>query len=323
MVFWLTSIFAAALLLLALLSLLERAWWGFALLVHPRPHFALGLLVAAVVLWSLKRRRAAVVLLMMVVAIFWLVIAGIPEKAPGSPRGSIAIVHMNLDRGAVGAAAIERYITGAAIEPSLVCLQELTPAVADELAKRNFGYELVAAVPRDDSRGVGVLVRQGGTLQVESHRVLQWLPDEDRPTLVIEVRESGGLSLTVLSFHSKRPQDAVSDEIQRREFTAAAAWVRSRPADTPPLIVIGDFNTTPWSRRYRQFVERAGLRHIGGGMVFGGTFPSWSPALRLPIDLCAASPGVDHFSVDAGDDLGSDHLPLAVSVHPVPYHGAP
>ncbi|OUL30190.1 endonuclease/exonuclease/phosphatase [Nostoc sp. RF31YmG] len=87
-----------------------------------------------------------------------------------------------------------------------------------------------------------------------------------------------------------------------------------------PLILMGDFNLTPWSPYYRRFINKTKLHNSRLGF---GILPSWPrpathvnlpswviPLMNIPIDHCFVS---KHFSVaqiSTGANANSDHAPL-------------
>ncbi len=318
-----TSSAAAAVVLIAvtLAGLLQRLWWGFALLHHPRPQYAAGLVLVGLLLFIVKRRWLALLCLTACLLNVAVIYFASPPREASSPRFNLQIAHLNLDRDNRNVAEVVGYIRSGRFPPDIVCLQEYTPVWDAELRRRLTGYRWAEAVPRSDSRGVAMLVRDASTLRVDEVRVLQWLPGEqDRPTLAVRFARPGK-PFTVLSLHTKRPQDVGTTTIQRRELDAAARWAAAevggiggtKAPSGRSLVVIGDFNTTPWSAAYGDFLTASRLHHVSGGAIKGSTFPAWLPRfMSLPIDLCAATPDVLRFGASPGPDIGSDHRPLWV-----------
>jgi len=108
------------------------------------------------------------------------------------------------------------------------------------------------------------------------------------------------------TFHSRNRQlAALSDYILRLN---------------QPLILVGDFNLTPWSPYYRQLINKTSLHNTRLGF---GILPSWPrpathvhfaswliPLMNIPIDHCLVS---KHFSVAriyTGANANSDHASL-------------
>ncbi len=98
---------------------------------------------------------------------------------------------------------------------------------------------------------------------------------------------------------------------QEGELSELAEAVRSVEE---PLVLVGDFNSTPWSYALRGFVSSAGLRRQTRNMM---TYPTifylgeWIKTLPfLPIDHMMSSPGIVVHSIRTGPPAGSDHLSL-------------
>jgi endonuclease/exonuclease/phosphatase (EEP) superfamily protein YafD len=123
--------------------------------------------------------------------------------------------------------------------------------------------------------------------------------------------EKGGGTLDVMSVHFSRPLPIENQLAQMEEALALISKLRS------PIIVAGDFNSTPWSPALQSFEARSNLtRHTR--MIL--TWPSPSaqvPArgMSFPIAIFA----IDHILSDAslerhwirrGPDIGSDHFPV-------------
>lgn len=85
----------------------------------------------------------------------------------------------------------------------------------------------------------------------------------------------------------------------------------------PPLILVGDFNSTSWSYALRTFVERAGLTRHTHNIP---TFPTlwyylgdWRPTIPiLPIDHVMTRGEIAIHDISTGEPSGSDHLPVIV-----------
>lgn len=96
------------------------------------------------------------------------------------------------------------------------------------------------------------------------------------------------------------------------------AVVKQRP--TRRMLLLGDFNNTPWSRHIRGLDTRLGLIRRDRAVA---TWPAevlgrpW-PLPFLPIDHIYAGPGWATVKVERGPWLGSDHYPLIVTLAPIP-----
>lgn len=125
------------------------------------------------------------------------------------------------------------------------------------------------------------------------------LPPASYPVSVVEVD-----GLTVAALH---PPVAVS----RRRLAESEMMLAGGAAqlDGGTGVIVGDMNATPWSARLRQLSRR--LIRISPARA--STWFSSLPVLGLPIDHAFVTPGLDA-SAEIGPGIGSDHLPLIVSI---------
>ncbi|MFG0329520.1 MAG: endonuclease/exonuclease/phosphatase family protein [Phycisphaerales bacterium] len=82
-----------------------------------------------------------------------------------------------------------------------------------------------------------------------------------------------------------------------------------------PIVIAGDFNSTPSGYRYRMMVESTELHSAAGaGSLLSGTWPADAPgALRLALDQVWGSKEIVFTARRALEPVGSDHRPLLVS----------
>jgi endonuclease/exonuclease/phosphatase (EEP) superfamily protein YafD len=102
---------------------------------------------------------------------------------------------------------------------------------------------------------------------------------------------------------------------------AELAWIAQRCAAAEgPIAIVADFNDTPFGRALRDFGAISGMRSAAAVSGLVTTWParvagvSWPAPLRIAIDHCFVSRGVDIAAISAGPDIGSDHLPLVIDI---------
>jgi endonuclease/exonuclease/phosphatase (EEP) superfamily protein YafD len=117
-------------------------------------------------------------------------------------------------------------------------------------------------------------------------------------------------AFTIFGVHRPWPTRFVRD---REETAALEAMVATRPRDRS--IVMGDFNSTPWSFARRREDKALGLIRRTRALfswpaerVSHNRLPALFPV--LPIDHVYAGPGWRTVSVKRGPKLGSDHYPV-------------
>lgn len=119
-----------------------------------------------------------------------------------------------------------------------------------------------------------------------------------------------GTQFSVMTTHMDWPYPIAR---QQAEFRTAIDVVKNT---TGPLILVGDFNSTPWSYALRQFESDSGLRRetrnlITYPMLFtlGDLVHTW-PFLALDQVF---ERGVAVHELHRGGETGSDHLPVIFS----------
>ena len=124
--------------------------------------------------------------------------------------------------------------------------------------------------------------------------------DGAQPPLAWATFGSDEHAFTVAGTHFTHP----TYRYQIGQAETLATWVAGR---RNPVILVGDFNSAPWSHAMTRLRRKAGLR------ILSGIRPSWPATLGLsllPIDHILVSPGIINLGVERGPFLGSDHLPI-------------
>jgi len=81
-----------------------------------------------------------------------------------------------------------------------------------------------------------------------------------------------------------------------------------------PVVIAGDFNSTPSGYRHRLLEEVAGLHADPLGAFAWGTWPSPLPQwIRLPLDRVWGTPEIHFHSRRILEHVGSDHRPIVVA----------
>ena len=100
------------------------------------------------------------------------------------------------------------------------------------------------------------------------------------------------------------------------QLLTSAEWLGSVPAETP-LIVLGDFNSVPWSPAYKMIAAKLrDVRRLIASAVSFRTFPTAFPALAVDHIFVSAAfrPTNMHVHRDAPARRASDHFPLVADL---------
>ena len=129
--------------------------------------------------------------------------------------------------------------------------------------------------------------------------------------LVVQL-DAGGREVTLIAVHPPYPNGTRLTAL-RNGYLADAA-VRAGQ-ETGPTIMVGDFNTTPWSPIFDDVAALGALGSAGATRpIYPVTWPSFFAALRIPIDHVLVNDAVGVVSFERGPDKGSDHFPVRATL---------
>lgn len=305
-----------------ILSLAGSLWWVFELFEHPRPQYCL-MLVAAIVVGGISRQAWSFAWCLPLLLNLALIVPLFFSSAQGSylqPANLILsrplrILLVNLDHHNQDTSPALQYIESQNVD--LVLLQEVTSRWLSTLQSNLSRYRVATSLPRENSTGVAMLVPTTPSQSVEivATQILELPPNSGAPLIETTLRW-GSREAVILGLSIARPQNRGSSAFQQVEFDAAAEWsLHQQRKEKREVVVMGDFNTTPWSGRFRKFLHDSNLRNSLRGF---GLQPTWHASLPSPlmvaIDHCLHSPSIRTINRATGANIGSDHLPLLVEL---------
>jgi len=148
------------------------------------------------------------------------------------------------------------------------------------------------------------------------------------PTIVWGEIAFQGRSITVAATHLAWPLRAAVDGARiiaggalQPALAGAYPLVQSEQAANlaqylkglgPDLVLMGDFNSVPWSHTQAALRAAIGLQNAGPMVP---TWPSWQPFwIRLPIDQIMTRGALVRVTFHSGLYTGSDHLPVEAEI---------
>jgi endonuclease/exonuclease/phosphatase (EEP) superfamily protein YafD len=153
--------------------------------------------------------------------------------------------------------------------------------------------------------------------------------DGKRPSIVWGEIDFAGKTVAVAETHLSWPLLAAADNaeatvagtlqpepligsdplLQSQQGSAIAQYLSGLDAD---LVLMGDFNSVPWSTTHQAFRAATGLRNDGPLVQ---TWPAWGPFwMRLPIDHIFVRGALERRNFRRGPFVGSDHLPVEAEI---------
>jgi endonuclease/exonuclease/phosphatase (EEP) superfamily protein YafD len=116
---------------------------------------------------------------------------------------------------------------------------------------------------------------------------------------------------TVFGVHLRAPttpRRAAARNQELRELAARSAAVAG------PLIVAGDFNTTPYSPYFTEWLEQSGLTDSRRGRSLSISWPTTLPWLGIPIDHVTVNDAFTIVSHRRLPNFDSDHFGVLVEL---------
>lgn len=301
----LLEVCAGGLTLATLTGFLGRFWWVLELTSHFRPHLAVAL-ATLTVFWMFKRRwRMATVCgvctMINATLVFALLWPG--GKTAASAGARLRLVTINVHTPNARTDLVLEFLRK--VDADVILLMEVDERWMTALEPLRTQYPQVIAEPRQDNFGIVMFSRVASTNCAVIH-----LGNADLPSISATIL-IGGQGLFLLGTHSLPPGDAAYARMRNEQLREIAAELRRR---SPPAILLGDLNTTPWSTHFAELLRSSGLRNSSQGRGLHGSWPAWMPWGRIPIDHCLVSSGLNVLSKWIGPNVGSDHLPVVIEL---------
>lgn len=293
---------AVGLALVTLFTLAARLWWAFDLFSHFRLQYVLAALVLGFLALSVRAHGSAAVLaavaLVHGVAIKDLWLGGTASAALGGvPLRMVSVNVLAQNRTPEKVLEFVR-----AADADLVLLVD-----ADQRDWREVLDELRELYPHHAPQARLAPALLLSRWPIASDRLLL-APRSRRPYLVAELAIDGQ-ALEFVGVHASSPSPSEPRDSRRRnlELDHIAAVVEDTEG---PVIVAGDFNTTPWSPHFQDLLAAGGLRDAAEGKGYIPTWPTFFWPVRIPIDHVLLKGPVAAAAVRRGPAVGSDHYPI-------------
>lgn len=294
----------------------------------PVQYFA-GLLLASGVFCALRRWKtaagfgaAALVNLCQFAPLFF----GGPSGSNPEGGSELTLMSVNVQRSNRDHALVVDAIKRAS--PDAFALLEVDRRWLDAMAELEKEYLYSIREPRDHNFGLALYSRT----PLQNARAERFVT-AGVLSIVSDIKFEGAL-VTVVATHPVPPSAGSSTRERNRQLAAIADFVTEQNG---PTIVIGDLNTTPWNRHFKQLIRHGRLTDSAKGFGLQSTWPgSWVPKIRrkfgaspagppvgspfdhflfrIPIDHCLHSEELETVDRVVGDYVGSDHLPLTVKL---------
>lgn len=175
-------------------------------------------------------------------------------------------------------------------------LQHSHPHTAGRPAVNPFGVALFSKRPLRDVRVIDT-DHTGGSIAAS-------VIVEDTEHLVVAVHPMSPI-----------PKDGPGRRSQHLGFVHEVITKWRSEHNNGHVVAIGDFNLTPWTPLFHDYVDMTNLKHVAAG---SGIEPSWYAwpffPFGLVLDHCLISDNLQWVSSKYGPSVNSDHRPLTVKL---------
>lgn len=297
---------ALAAVLASTVPLAARVWWIAELVSHFRLQLLIALTVLGILLAAARRARwwlaiAPAMALNVVPLAPYLAGAGLTAAESAGLEVMTVNVQWNNRRDAEILEIAEREA------PDVLLVVEFTPWWNERLEALHARYPHRVLIPREDAWGLALLSRH----PIESARERRL---ESAPVIDARVAMPAG-PVRVLGVHLRAPTSAANAAQRNRQLDLLADMTAApRGAPDEPLLVLGDFNVSPYSPFFGDWIARTGLRDTLLGQGPRMTWPSFFPLLGVPIDHCIVSADFDVVRREHFGGFGSDHYGVLVEL---------
>ncbi len=302
----LVSCVAAAAVIVNLMPLAARHGWVFELATHFRVQYVV---VDALLLLACALLRKPIWCLALAGCAAFSVRPVLPYVAFGHASAATAVAHEPTIKLLSANVLFKNHSATRLLEivreesPDVVLLLEYTPEWERMVGELRTAYPHRLEVPSGSPYGLALFSRY------ELDGVAAFALGE-KTAIEARVRTPNG-ALDVIGVHLFAPTSSWRSERRNRQLDDLAARVARVSG---PLAVIGDFNITPYSPFFEEWLAQTGLTDTRRGRELSPSWPTQLPLVAIPIDHCAVSREVTIVGHRELPAFGSDHYPILVEL---------
>ncbi len=290
------------------LALIARYWVWSEIATHFLVYYAIASLVAAVLFAVARRPKFAFAAGLL---FFWQASGIAPWYVPAAKAASGRGPHLKLMTANVNAdnQHYDKLIALVRAEnPDLLFVQEMSYGWAEALRALDDAYPYRSVTPRHDYWGIALYSKYPLENIVADSPVEPEAP-QIRADAIID-----GRRVHLMNVHLAPPRAEWMVDLRYKHYAWAEQYL-SKMKDQGPLIIAGDFNSSPWSPLYADLVRTGGLTNARQGY---GLLPSWYPLagrwFLIPLDQICGAGGVSFSGIHLGSVIDSDHIPVITEI---------
>ena len=226
-----------------------------------------------------------------------------PSAAGAGGKVPLKIVHANVHSSNTQYDRLVDFIDDE--DPDFILLQEVNADWVAGTAGLRVNYPYAYTEPRDGNFGIAAFSKS--PLDSISHIDS---PPLGYPTIIAKLTVHDE-PLTIISTHPNIPVGRYSYTSRNEQLESITALVNRTSGK---VILTGDFNASIWDSNFLRLQNETQLKNVRQGFGVLPTWPTFMPFAMIPIDHMLVSREIDVLDAEVGRRIGSDHLPLVVTL---------
>jgi len=191
--------------------------------------------------------------------------------------------------------------------PDVITLQEFSSDLQLSLMPLDVLYPHQVLQPRNDNFGMALYSKR----PIIEQNILKFEPLK-LPTIDALIQTDP--PVRIITTHPIPPMNKTMFNARNQHMQELAQHIQLQ---TDLLILTGDFNNTPFTQSFNQFLKQSQLTQA---RKHGGINNSWPSqfkniGLMIPIDHILLSPQINQFELQVLPAIDSDHLPLLLKTY--------
>lgn len=300
---------SAALAVLAIsviASLFASINWRADLFSHFYIQYACG--AAFLAIWSVFFKKNLQAALATIICIFSLyvihtsfVISPKPELNSHETK-NLSILHYNRNYGITDHAQLEEFLNSS--HPDIAVIQEATPHHVKMAENLREIYPYQIHEPRLNAFGM-VVLSQHPFLKAQVNPFERVALDNFQVKFSIQRKQEQ--PVTFYAIHPPPPTSKLLNQQRNMEIALTGEDIASDNSEN--IVMLGDWNITPFSPPFKQLLKRTGLKNEFSTYPLFTTWPSmfFLPIFQIPIDHVLHKGNLTLVNKKRVDAMGSDH----------------
>ena len=292
--------------ILSVLPNIFSAYWMIDIFAHFKVQYSFVALLL-LILVILFFRKKIIALILLIVSLAWNIAFIYPyylnsNHNETSKNIDLKISSINLLSSNTDFLTVRNHILKES--PDILILMEFNTVWEKQLQPIFKNYRYKKLLPGPDNFGIALLSK------IEMKSAAVDFGSTSKPSIVGDF-VINKKSVTIIATHPVPPISQQAFENRNKQLQYV---VNHRSNFAKHLIVVGDFNTSSFSNQFNRLTEN----DLKDSRIGFGLLPTW-PAnffpLQTTLDHCLISENINVITRSAGENVGSDHLPISIELH--------